>query len=268
MDRFWRKLQVSQQIVALCILTFASLEATSGPLAWPLRCADGSERNCIRGIGYPDLEKKNVAANCGKPGYQGHTGTDLPIRDRDIGKNHEVLASADGEVIFTFDGKYDNCPNPENPDCNTNPPKPYFPGYNEGVTTCSTLGPWCRAGGRGQCYWCFTGGNYVVIRHVGIPNVFATYYAHLQLGSVKVQPGDRVKQGDVLGIVASSGHSTGPHLHFELWDRDYYQRGDPWPGPCGPNRNINYWQTREQKLTIPTRQPDQEMKPSSFSQFD
>jgi murein DD-endopeptidase MepM/ murein hydrolase activator NlpD len=41
-----------------------------------------------------------------------------------------------------------------------------------------------------------------------------TLYAHLS--EVFVQPGDWVKQGDVIGRVGSSGNSTGPHLHFEF----------------------------------------------------
>ena len=230
-----------------CLLFFMDL-TFAGPLTWPLRCADGTERGCITGIGFPDINNNNLAANCGKPGYKGHTGTDLPIRSEDIAKAHEVLAAADGTVIFAHDGKYDHCPDPDNPDCSTDTERPYHPGYNQGVATCSVLGPWCRNGARGQCYWCFTGGNYVVLRHVGVPGVFATYYAHMKKGSVTVESGENVKQGDVLGLVASSGYSTGPHLHFELWDTDYYKSGDPWPGPCGSNKRVDYWQTPAEKI--------------------
>ncbi len=41
-------------------------------------------------------------------------------------------------------------------------------------------------------------------------------YAHLQPGSLRVKPGDRVKRGQVLGLVGNSGNSTEPHLHFHL----------------------------------------------------
>jgi Peptidase family M23 len=43
-------------------------------------------------------------------------------------------------------------------------------------------------------------------------------YAHMQPGSIKVQRGDRVKLGQVLGLVGDSGNSIVPHLHFQLTD--------------------------------------------------
>lgn len=54
-------------------------------------------------------------------------------------------------------------------------------------------------------------GNYVVISH-GAGNT--TLYAHMSSRIAKV--GDKVKQGDVIGITGSTGNSTGPHLHFEI----------------------------------------------------
>ena len=54
-------------------------------------------------------------------------------------------------------------------------------------------------------------GNYVVISH-GSGNT--TLYAHMS--SRKVEVGQYVNQGDVIGITGSTGNSTGPHLHFEV----------------------------------------------------
>jgi len=62
-------------------------------------------------------------------------------------------------------------------------------------------------------------GNYVVLdlgaRAGGGPHRFALY-GHLQPGSLKVQAGDSVHQGQVLGVIGNSGNSDGPHLHFHV----------------------------------------------------
>jgi Peptidase family M23/Bacterial Ig domain/Abnormal spindle-like microcephaly-assoc'd, ASPM-SPD-2-Hydin len=54
--------------------------------------------------------------------------------------------------------------------------------------------------------------NFVVLNHGGTQE---TWYYHLKNGSVTVSVGDTVKAGQQLGLTASSGFSTGPHLHFE-----------------------------------------------------
>jgi murein DD-endopeptidase MepM/ murein hydrolase activator NlpD len=60
-------------------------------------------------------------------------------------------------------------------------------------------------------------GNYVMIDH---GKSEYSFYAHLQPGSVRVHKGDRVKAGDVVGKLGSSGNSTEPHLHFHVCDND------------------------------------------------
>jgi hypothetical protein len=57
------------------------------------------------------------------------------------------------------------------------------------------------------------GGNYVVIDHL---NGEYSWFAHLKKGSVKVKPGQMVKQGEVIGQIGASGDSLFPHLHYEL----------------------------------------------------
>ena len=54
-------------------------------------------------------------------------------------------------------------------------------------------------------------GNYVFIQH---GEQFETHYLHLH--RLKVKQGARVKQGDVIGTVGSTGAATGPHLHYEF----------------------------------------------------
>ena len=53
-------------------------------------------------------------------------------------------------------------------------------------------------------------GNLIVIRH---KHSVRTFYAHLS--AIEVTVGQRVKRGQQIGQVGSTGHSTGPHLHFE-----------------------------------------------------
>jgi murein DD-endopeptidase MepM/ murein hydrolase activator NlpD len=59
------------------------------------------------------------------------------------------------------------------------------------------------------------GGNHVIIDIGGERYAF---YAHLQPGSLRVQSGDRVRRGQVIGLVGNSGNSTEPHLHFHISD--------------------------------------------------
>ena len=56
-------------------------------------------------------------------------------------------------------------------------------------------------------------GNYIRIRHAG---GFNTAYAHMSRFNSKVKLGDRVRQGEVIGYVGTTGRSTGPHLHYEI----------------------------------------------------
>ena len=56
-------------------------------------------------------------------------------------------------------------------------------------------------------------GNHVIIRFG--ESVYA-FYAHLQKGSVVVEPGDEVERGDKLGLLGNSGNTSAPHLHFHL----------------------------------------------------
>lgn len=60
-------------------------------------------------------------------------------------------------------------------------------------------------------------GNYVVIEHnLEDDAKIYTLYGHMKEGSITVTKGEKVKTGQVLGIMGSTGNSTGPHLHFEV----------------------------------------------------
>lgn len=56
-------------------------------------------------------------------------------------------------------------------------------------------------------------GNYVRIRH---QSGYASAYGHLQGFAKKLSQGDKVKQGQIIGYVGTTGMSTGPHLHYEI----------------------------------------------------
>ncbi|TNE92605.1 MAG: hypothetical protein EP330_01280 [Deltaproteobacteria bacterium] len=60
-------------------------------------------------------------------------------------------------------------------------------------------------------------GNYVKIDHEG---PYDTSYSHLS--KIKVKNGSTVKQGEIIGLVGSTGMSTGPHLHYQMWKNGRY----------------------------------------------
>jgi murein DD-endopeptidase MepM/ murein hydrolase activator NlpD len=60
-------------------------------------------------------------------------------------------------------------------------------------------------------------GHYVVVLHKINGKHYTTLYAHLKDGSIKVKPGQKIEAGTVLGIMGTSGMSTGVHLHWEMW---------------------------------------------------
>jgi murein DD-endopeptidase MepM/ murein hydrolase activator NlpD len=70
-------------------------------------------------------------------------------------------------------------------------------------------------------------------------------YGHLKKGSVTNKKElDEVSQGDLLGLVGSSGNSTGPHLHFELTDINGFII-DPFSGSCNPTTTESLWETQK-----------------------
>ena len=68
-----------------------------------------------------------------------------------------------------------------------------------------------------QLGWFGGYGNYVRIRH---NDTYKTAYAHMSAYASGLAEGDRVRQGEVIGYVGSTGNSTGPHLHYEVMVHD------------------------------------------------
>ena len=56
-------------------------------------------------------------------------------------------------------------------------------------------------------------GNFIIIQHT---NGYETAYGHQSSFAKGIAPGVRVRQGQIIGYVGSTGLSTGPHLHFEI----------------------------------------------------
>jgi len=76
------------------------------------------------------------------------------------------------------------------------------------------------------------GKHVIILSRVG-NQTWMTLYGHLEGWVVK--PGDTVTQGQVIGLMGSTGNSTGPHLHFELRVEDTPQDPAPYLPPNGPN---------------------------------
>ncbi len=92
-------------------------------------------------------------------------------------------------------------------------------GYNKmhkGTDFAAPTGTPIMASGDGKIVrakWCGGGGNCIKIKH---NSTYSTVYAHLSKFASGIKPGVRVKQGQTIGFVGSTGKSTGPHLHYEV----------------------------------------------------
>jgi len=92
-------------------------------------------------------------------------------------------------------------------------------GYNKmhrGTDFAAPLGTPIMASGDGiiiKSAWCGGGGNCVKIKH---NSTYSTVYAHMSKFAAGIKKGIRVKQGQIIGFVGSTGKSTGPHLHYEV----------------------------------------------------
>ena len=91
-----------------------------------------------------------------------------------------------------------------------------FNKMHKGTDFAAPLGTPIMASGSGvvkKAGWCGGGGNCVVIKH---NSSYQTIYAHMSKFAKGIRSGVRVKQGQTIGFVGSTGKSTGPHLHYEV----------------------------------------------------
>jgi len=84
--------------------------------------------------------------------------------------------------------------------------------------------------------------NYVIIEH---SDGSRSWYWHLKQNSVTTKNiGSSVVSGEYLGVVASSGNSTGPHLHFECYDSNL-NLVDPYAGQCNNMNSNTFWSNQK-----------------------
>ena len=92
-------------------------------------------------------------------------------------------------------------------------------GYNKmhrGTDFAAPEGTPIMASGSGniiKARWCGGGGNCIKIKH---NSTYTTIYAHMKNFARGIKEGSRIKQGQIIGYVGSTGKSTGPHLHYEV----------------------------------------------------
>ncbi|CAM5582815.1 MULTISPECIES: LysM peptidoglycan-binding domain-containing protein [Niallia] len=107
----------------------------------------------------------------------------------------------------------------------------------------------CADGIVSRSYYSASYGECIMILHKISGQEYETVYAHLKRGSRKVKVGDYVKKGQVIGIMGSTGESTGQHLHFELhigrWNINKSNAVNPLPyfesdSNTTPSRNTEY----------------------------
>ena len=92
-------------------------------------------------------------------------------------------------------------------------------GYNKmhrGTDFAAASGTPIMASGSGtvtRARWCGGGGNCIKIKH---NSTYETIYAHMKSFAKGIKEGRKVRQGQIIGYVGSTGMSTGPHLHYEV----------------------------------------------------
>ncbi|HVF97444.1 MAG TPA: M23 family metallopeptidase [Flavisolibacter sp.] len=191
--------------------------------SWPLFDSKGTEFSYYGINNYVDLEADTVLRdplgnylsglqdyNCGTRTYDGHNGLDIDLRPYSWKMTTDetvwVVAAADGIIVDGDDGNTDG-------NCELD----------------SFTGP----------IW----GNYLALMH---DDSTISAYIHMKSGSViPVTVGQRITRGQFLGVVASSGRSTGPHLHFGVYINNVFNGSgsvntygnlqEPFYGPCNTN---------------------------------
>ena len=198
-------------------LSFSEFRRGNHPLfIWPIKKSDASNYNEIYGIsGYIDhnasFPNQITDYNCGTRSY-----------DTNGGYNHQ------GIDMFTWPFGWKLMDNDE-------------------VEIIAAAPGQIIAKGDGQfdrsCNFNNNQWNAVYIQHT---DGSIAWYGHMKNGSPTTKNvGEMVSAGEYLGIVGSSGNSTGPHLHFEIYtDNSFTQLVDPYSGTCNSTNVDSWWQSQ------------------------
>ncbi|MBC7850437.1 MAG: M23 family metallopeptidase [Chitinophagaceae bacterium] len=190
---------------------------------WPMRPKNAEDYRYYHIGNYTDLDTTGEECirdyNGGHRTYNGHQGIDIGIGPyqwaRQKAGDIYAVAAAPGIIVERHDGEFDrNC-------------------------------DWDNiTGSTGR-------GNHVVILHADDSTV--SFYMHLKNGSVtNKQIGDAVVAGEILGSIASSGRSTGPHLHFQVntsWTHPEDDKGffvDPFFGQFNWTTTVSLWKSQKE----------------------
>lgn len=180
--------------------------APSLQLGLPIACP--TNQNCFI-LQYPDRDPGPGSQDfgCGRMTSNGHQGTDFAIPDEQVmAQGVQVTAAAAGNVLRIRDGVPDRRLRGDQPAAEI-----------QGV----------------EC------GNGVVVDH---GQGWQTQYCHLRRGSVAVQPGDLITEGQSLGLVGVSGQASFPHVHLTVWHQgqvvDPFVGLDAKPGCQGPQHPL------------------------------
>ena len=190
--------------LCICLLPVPSVRASSACFnptgwLWPVIAADPP-------AGTSDYQRYSKILSRGY--FATHTALDICKANRDL--KYFIRAAKDGVVVNAYDG----CVN--------------YNGAADGGSGCTSACNQTKSGvpytGKAEYrgkYFCQFGRG-LTINH---GNGTTSEYAHLS--EVWATPGAYVKQGDILGILGSTGASTGPHLHFEIKHHEISQNSNP-----------------------------------------
>lgn len=107
--------------------------------------------------------------------------------------------------------------------------------------------------------------NAVYIRHA---DGSIAWYGHLKQNSLTTkETGDQVEVGEFLGVMGSSGNSTGPHLHFEVYDASG-KLIDPYIGTCNPTTARSWWAGQEPYYTSMVNKLMTGSSPATFGCYE